>query len=154
MIKYLFIFVIFCSLLIISCPYLFFVQASSNQLENLISLEEHETQNLPKAPATFEEAKSLGKKILINFPEAFKKSWQEGMVIWNKIFKWFRHIWDSYIAVWMQKPWDWVKDFWEKEIEKKKPEIKEEFEKEKQEMKESVPKVGKSIWQRFIELVK
>jgi hypothetical protein len=75
------------------------------------------------------------------------------LIIWNKIFRWFKDIWNSYVAPWTQKAWNKIKGFLGMEIEKKKPEIKKEFQKEKQEMKEDIPRVGKSFWQRFKELI-
>ncbi len=108
----------------------------------------------PKAPETFEEAKSLGERILIGFPEALKKPWQEALVVWGGMLGWFRSFWRSYISPWLQIIWQKIYSLLEKEVEKRKPEIKEEFEKEKQEIKEETVEVGKSLWQRFKDLIK
>ena len=65
-----------------------------------------------------------------------------------------QNLWYSRILPWFQSVWQKINSFLGKEVGKRKPEIKEEFEKEKQEMKEDIPKVGKSFWQRFKELIK
>jgi len=116
------------------------------------------TQEPTEAPRTLEEAESLGERILFGFPEALKKPWEEALVIWGKIANWFRGFWNSYILPLFQSVWYNISSFLGKEVERRKPEIKEEFEKEKKEMKEEikveVPKIGESIWQRFKELIK
>lgn len=99
----------------------------------------------PKAPETLEEAKELGERMLKAFPEALKKPWQEAVVIWKRMWVWFKNLGYS---IWYR-----INSFLGREVEKRKPEIQEEFEKEKQEMKEEIPKVGKSLWQRFKELI-
>ncbi len=111
-------------------------------------------QEPPRAPGTLEEAKTLGESILKNFPEVLKKSWQEALAVWGKMLNWLRDRWYSYILSWFQNIWQKINSFLGKEVEKRKPEIKEEFEKEKQEMKEDIPKVGKSLWERLKELIR
>lgn len=102
-----------------------------------------------EAPKTIEEAESLGKNFLFGLPEAMKKPWQEALTLWTRMINWVRP--------WVQAIWYKISSFLGKEVEKKKPEIKQEFEKEKQEMKEEIPKIPeatKSLWQRFKELIK
>lgn len=107
------------------------------------------------APETLEEAKTIGEKVLINFPQVLKKVWQEeALAIWQRMLNWFKNLWDSYISFWFQSIWQKIASFLGKEVEERKPEVKEEFEKEKQEMREEIPKVTKSLWQRFKELIK
>lgn len=108
----------------------------------------------PTAPKTLEEAKTIGERILINLPEALKNPWQKALQVWEGMLNWFRNFWDSYITSWFQSIWQKIASFLAKEVEKRKPEVKEEFEKEKQEMKEEIPKVTKSLWERFKELIK
>jgi len=128
--KYLISFLIISFLLIIICPLV-----------------------LAQAPETFEEAKSLGERILIGLPEALKKPWQEALVVWERMLGWFKNFWRSYISPWLKIIWQKIYSLLGKEVEKRKPEIQEEFEKEKQEMKGEIPKIGKSLWQRFKELI-
>ena len=62
---------------------------------------------------------------------------------------WLSDIWYEKIKPWIQNILDKIRGFLGKEIEEKKPSIKEEFEKEKQEIKEEIP----SLWQKFKELI-
>lgn len=111
-------------------------------------------QDVPKAPETLEEAKTLGERILWGFPEALKKPWQEALAVWRKMLNWFKGFWRSFIAPLFRNIWYKINFFLGREIEKRKPEIREELEKEKQEIKEEIPEAGKSLWQRFKELIK
>lgn len=82
-------------------------------------------------------------------PGIIKQIWQEEVLpIWQKMWNWVKtNIWERYFKL-----------FFQKEIEKRKPTIREEFEKEKQETKESakteVPQALKSLWEKFKELIK
>ncbi len=150
--KYLFSFIIFCFLLIVLYPFLSSAQTTPGFPEKFTANQE--TQNSPSAPKSLEEAKTMGEKFLTEIPGAFRKSWQEALVIWKKMFGWFKSFWNSYIAPWIQRLWNKILSFLGKEIRKKKPEIKKEVQKETEEMKEDIPRVGESLWQRFMELVK
>ncbi len=100
-----------------------------------------------KAPESIEEVKELGKKALEvgekELPGIIKRVWREEVLpVWQKMYDWFK------AKIWA-KIWPKV----EEEIEKRKPLLKEEFEKEKEELKEELPKVGKSLWEKFKELL-
>ena len=136
--RYLFPFLIISLLLTIAIPF---------------SFAQEETQQLPKAPETIEGAKTIGERILRDLPEAMKKPWQEAVAIWERMWNWFKNLWYSYIYPWFQNLWYKINSFLGREVERRKPGVKEEFEKEKQEMKEEIPKTGKSLWERFKELV-
>jgi len=99
----------------------------------------------PKAPETFEEAKTLGERILIGFPEAFKNVWHQSLAFWKKML--------NYVSPWFKSIWNSILSFLGKEVEERRPEVEEEFKKEIQEMKEEIPKAGKSLWQRLKELI-
>ena len=106
-----------------------------------------------EVPENLEEVKELGGKAVEigkkELPETMEKAWQEEVLpLWQRMYDWFkRSVWEPYFA-----------PFFQKEIEKRKPEIKEEFEKEKQEMKEpakeEIPKATKSLWEKLKELFK
>jgi len=104
-------------------------------------------QKIPEAPKTLEEARTIGEQLLFGFPEVLKKIWQEALGIFRQIFNWFKNIWDSYI-------YPWLRGLLIKEVEKRKPEVQKKFEEEKKEMKQEIPVVTKSLWQRFMELIK
>ena len=94
----------------------------------------------------------LSKKML---PEILKRIWrEEALPIWKRVYQFFKNIWDSYIFPFFQNIWQKILRILGREVQKRKPIIEEEFKKEKEEMKEEVPKVGKSLWERFKELIK
>lgn len=102
-------------------------------------------QETVQAPENFEEARTLGERILSGFPEAFKKSWQQAVSLWKKML--------DYVSPWFKGIWNSILSFLGKEVEQRKPEVEEEFKKEVEEMKEEIPKAGKSLWQRLKELI-
>jgi hypothetical protein len=113
-------------------------------------LAETSSNLAPRAnlPRSAEEAKEMGKKALEvgekQLPNILQRIWQEDVLpIWQRMFNWFKiYIWD--------KVWPWA----EEKIEERKPIIEEEFEKEKEELKEEAPEIGKSLWEKFKELLK
>lgn len=106
-----------------------------------------------EAPKNIEEAKTLGERILKGFPQALKGSWQEALGIWGRMANWFKGVWDSYISPFFKSIWAKLMSILGKEVEERKPEIKEGLKDEIEEMKEGVSQTGKSFWQRFKELI-
>jgi len=98
-----------------------------------------------KAPETLEQAEEIGKDILWGLPNALKEPWEQALSLWKKMGDWF--------LKWLRIIWQKVSAFLGREVEKKKPEIKEELKKEKQELREEVDKGAKSVWQRLKELL-
>jgi len=108
----------------------------------------------PQAPETLKEAEVVGGKFLRLLPEALKKVWQEALEIWQIMGKKVKNFWNSYILPWFQNIWQKIQSSFGKEIEERKPAIEKEFKEEKEEMKTELPKVGKSLWERFKEIIK
>lgn len=109
-------------------------------------------QEVIESPETLEEAKELGEEVLETtqkeLPGIIERIWKEEVLpIWQKMYDWMKNFWDKYI-------WSTIGSFIKEEFEKRSPFMKEEFEKEKEEMKEDVPKVGKSLWEKFKDLIK
>ena len=102
-------------------------------------------QDVVGAPENLEETKSLGQRFLKGFPEVFKRSWQETVSLWKKML--------DYVSSWFKSIWNSILPLLGKEVEERRPEVEEEFKKETEEMKEEIPKAGKSLWQRFKELI-
>ena len=114
-------------------------------------------QSSPQAsgpPETLEGAKSVGIKALKIFPATLKGLWQEALGVWQTVFRAIKSFWGKYIQPWLQSLWEKIKASLLQEGERRKPIIEEEFKKEKKEMKEEAPMVGKSLWKRFLELIK
>ena len=100
-----------------------------------------------KTPETIEDVKEIGEKALEaaekELPGTLEKIWKEEVLpVWKKMWTWFN-----------AKIWSKVWPIAEEEIEKRKPGIEEEFGKEKEEMKQEIPKVSKSLWEKFKELI-
>lgn len=114
-------------------------------------------KTVPKAPETIDEAKAIGKKALKESPGTLKAIWQGAFKVWKDIFEGAKSFRNSHIKPWIINIWNKIKILLGKEVEKRKPEVEKEFKKETKEMKEEVkreaPKIGKSMWKRFQELI-
>ncbi len=106
-----------------------------------------ETSGTAGPPKTLEELKETGLKVLRFLPDILKKGWEATIY-------WLKKIWQSYIYPFFHKIWQKIDSLFGKEIEQRKPIIKEEFKKETEEMKKEVPLVTKSLWEKFKELIK
>lgn len=108
-------------------------------------------------PENLDEAKKIGEKALEvskkELPGIVEKIWKEEVLpVWQKMYDWFReNIWERYILPFFKKE---VEPRTRQEIEKRKPIIQEEFQKEEKELKEEVPIVGKSLWEKFKDIIK
>jgi hypothetical protein len=97
------------------------------------------------------------KGILSAIPGAFGTLWDEALSLGQIGLNWLKNLWDSYILSWISNMWGRVSPSINKEIETRKPGVEEEFQKEKKEIKEDIPTVvqtGKSLWERFKDLIK
>lgn len=140
-------FIIILSILTLILPSLVFAQSQS-----------------VKVPDTPGEAKDMIiraiKSIGENLLGILKKIFNEGVLpVWKKMYYWSQeNVWDSHIFPWLKNIWQKISGIFGKELEKRKPVIEEEFQKEKTEMKEDVktevPQAGKSLWEKFKELIK
>jgi len=108
-----------------------------------------------RIPETLEELKIAGLKALKLLPEFLKSIWQEFLGTCQKIWNWYKKIWNSYIYPFFHNIWQKTLG---KEIKERKPIIEEEFKKEKKEMREEIktelPKTAKSLWEKFKELIR
>lgn len=113
-----------------------------------------ENKPLLQPPNTLKEAKIIVFKVLGPIWETLKKIGQGILEVLKKIWDWIRSIWNFYIFPFFQNIWQKIQSFFGKEVgkevERRKEIIKEEFPKEKEEIKEE----GKSLWQRFKELIR
>lgn len=107
-----------------------------------------QTADLPETP---EDVKALGEKALEvgekEVPGMLKTMWQEQVLpVWQKMLGWFKaNIWP--------KIYSWFERVIAPEIEKRKPLIEEELGKETEEVKEELPAIGKSLWEKFKEII-
>ncbi len=112
-------------------------------------------EDLITAPESFEEVKELGERALEvgekELPGTLERIWQEEVLpVWQKMYDWFKdNLWTK-IENWYTTT---VKPRAEEEIEKRKPEVEKELEKEKEEMKAEGKEIGKSLWEKFKEII-
>ncbi|MFH1582660.1 MAG: hypothetical protein ABIA08_02810 [bacterium] len=101
-------------------------------------------ENEQEAQELLEKGLEVGEKEL---PGMVKSLWtDEVLPVWGKIYNWFKdRIWPIFF--------NWFKKEIEPELEKRRPQLEEEFEKEKTEVKEELPKVGRSLWDKFKEII-
>lgn len=95
-----------------------------------------------QTPETLEEAKEIGKEALATaqkeLPGILEKIWKDDILpVWEKMHNWF-----------MANIWTKIESWFNSEL------IKEEFQKEKQEIKKEAPEIGKTLWEKFKELIK
>lgn len=97
---------------------------------------------VPKAPNTLDEAETMGKKYLEMLPKVIKEGSEAFM-------RQFINIWNSYVMPALKKIWSFLGG----EVEKRRPDVEKEFKKEKEEIKQTIPKAGKSLWERLKDLI-
>jgi hypothetical protein len=79
----------------------------------------------------------------------------EVLPVWKKMFTWAKtRFWDNKLETKFSNLWKTSKQVVNTEVQERKPEVKEEFQKEKQELKTEAPVVGKSLWEKFKEIIK
>jgi len=103
-------------------------------------------QQAPEAPATLDEAKSVGLQILGELPDSTRQVWREqALPTLRSMWDWAQGPWENYIKPKVQELFNWLLGFLGKEIEERAPLIEEEFQKEKDEMRGDIP----GVWERF-----
>lgn len=119
----------------------------------LLSTQVAFAQEKPEAPETTEELKEFGRKFLEALPQALKAAWGAAVDVWQRIWGWFKNLWNSYIFPWLKSIWQKIWSVSKKEFEKRKPilGIEEEPEEEIPEEKENL---WKKLWQRIKTLIK
>jgi hypothetical protein len=108
-------------------------------------------QNTGAVPENLSEAQIRGESVLNAIPGVLTRLWGEFKVYLSRLSSWL------YNNVWLRYIWPWIRNFWYREIEPRKPGVEQEFQKEKTEMgqdiKTEVPKITKSLWERFKKLI-
>lgn len=118
------------------------------------------SQNSVEVPQTLDEAKEVGGQIIETtekeLPGTIERIWKEEVLpVWGKIFDWTRkEIWDSRMLPWFKGIGQKVKEIFLGEVDRRKPQVQEDFQQEKQELKQEAPVVTKSLWEKFMELIK
>ena len=116
--------------------------------EEITLSEEAKDSSSAFAVPTARLGERIVESIKRDLPKNIKRIWEEeALPIWYKMWNWTkRNIWSKII--------NWVNP----EVEKRKEYIKENIEQEKEEIKEEIkseiPKISKSLWERFKELIR
>jgi asparagine N-glycosylation enzyme membrane subunit Stt3 len=103
-------------------------------------------------PGTLEEVKETGEKALEvgekELPGIIGQIWEnEILPVWLNMWNWLKAKTWSKIEVWITPEYEKRKQYFEEGFEEEKEELKEE-------LKTEVPKVSKSLWEKFKELIK
>ncbi len=111
-------------------------------------------------PENLDQAKQMGQNALEVIKNdssgIIKNIWNnEVLPVWKKMFDWAKvHLWQNWLKTWFDNIWQAVKRIFTSEVEQRTPTVKENFQTEKGQLKEEVPEVGKSLWEKFKELIK
>jgi len=131
-------------------PNLSFAQAITQSKKEIYLFAAQEQPTSP--PETMGEAKEMGEKALEigekELPGIIEKIWKEEVLpTWQNMWNWLK-----------ARIWSKIENWTRPEIEKRKQYFEEGFEREKEEVKEElkteVPKVSKSLWEKFKELIR
>lgn len=114
-----------------------------NNFTNVVFGQENNLLSPPKEFKNFFDFTYLKNKIINFFYRIFEK-----------IFSWLKKIWNSYIFPFFHKTWEKTSFVFEKEIEKRKPQIKEELKEETKEFKKEIPSIFKNFWQKLKNFLK
>lgn len=115
-----------------------------------------------EVPENTEEAQSfitdIWNKMKETLPGEIEKIWKQEVVpLWSKMMDIWSEWWDTSIQPWSQTTWDKIMTILGQEVEKRKPYVEQELQKEKEELIEEadqkIPEQGRSIWERFKELI-
>lgn len=111
-----------------------------------------------QVPQNIEQLKGAGAKFWSGFPGALRNIGREIYDTWIWATNKFISFWNASVQPWLVSQWSKVKSFFNREVEQRKPSVEQEFEKEKKEIKQEVkteiPKAGKTIWEKFKELIR
>lgn len=107
-----------------------------------------------EAPQTVDEAKEFGTGIAKQLPNAMQKIFNEEVLpVWGKMWAYAIDFWNRTARSFVQSIIDKTSEIIGREVEERKPYIKEEFEKEKeeltQELKERSGQLSGNLWDRL-----
>jgi hypothetical protein len=117
-----------------------------------------EIPGIVEVPKTIDEVKEIVHEAIgaaeKELPGILERIWRDEVLpVWRSIWRWSSGVWNRHIGPRVQRIWQRIQELFGREVEKRRPIIKEEFEKEKQEIKKEAPEIGRSIWERFRELI-
>lgn len=110
-------------------------------------------------PKTLEEVKEMSYQAFDvaekEMPGILEQIWREEVIpTWRGMWQWLKNIWNIHIMPRVEALWQAIKELLGKEVEKRKTIIEEELQKEAEEIRREAPEVGRSLWERFRELIR
>src|SRR4030042_181798 len=111
-------------------------------------------------PENIDQAKEMGEKALevtkTQAPGIISDVWKEEVVpVWKKMFGWAKEkIWDDWLSPWLKNLWATILRILKVEVENRVPGAQQEIQKEKEQIQAEAPQVGRSLWDKFLEIIK
>jgi hypothetical protein len=117
-------------------------------------------QNGLSVPDNAQEAKDLGNRALDAMKSkgisAINDAWKnEVLPLWQKIYEWVKiNLWENALGRWLKNIWHSTLRILKLEVEERKPGIEERVQTETGALKDEAPKVGKTLWQKFQDIIR
>ena len=98
---------------------------------------------------------NIGDKIIAAIPGVIAGIWENEVIpAWKAMLSWVKEeVWQKRVKPALETLIDKIREFLDREIEKRKPLVEQEFEQEKQELKQDIENygkdAGKGLWERF-----
>jgi len=111
-------------------------------------------------PETMDQVKQLGEKALevtkTKLPGIFGDIWQNDVIpFYKKMFDWIKaNLWDNWLGPWLKNLWSATVNIFKSEAQQRKPQVEQDFQTQKEQIKQEAPVVGKTLWEKFLELIK
>jgi len=111
-------------------------------------------------PENIDQAKEMGERALeatkTQAPGIISDVWKEEVVpVWKKMFGWAKEkIWDDWLSSWLKNLWATILRILRVEVENRAPGAQQEIQKEKEQIQAEAPQVGRSLWDKFLEIIK
>ena len=122
-----------------------------------ITLAQETQGNLPSAPKTLGESGDFAMNLIKPLPSALKSAGQDPLRLWNDLWLRVKKTWDETMGEKIDYFLLKIKNLIKKEVENRKPIIKEGLEEEKQEITQEAKteglKFGKGFWDQLKGLI-
>ena len=123
-------------------------------------------KNIMGPPEDLEEMKEMGESFKEEAEEKalgiFSRIWKEEVIpVWQKMWNCFDNWWSNSFTPFIKGVFGKISDFFtgkirpsvEEEFEKRKSIVEDEFQKEKEELRKEAPETGRSLWEKFKDII-
>ena len=122
-----------------------------------VALAQDTQGSLSAAPKTLEEGGDFAIKLIKPLPLALQNAWQDALRLWDDLWLRVKKTWDETIREKIDYLFLKIKNLIKKEVENRKPIIKEGLEEEKQEITQEAKteglKLGEGLWDQLKDLI-